>query len=129
MGILNHVAAAAATPVEAKKPFVKSEYWVNFGDQSEAEGTPFISVLGIPMDGFEVKPITGKNAEWRQMQAAKNDAQNALLSALEKLKPGEERIMPFTMMVQLRRAAGSEAPDAEGNPHLAGLSGLIAGCD
>lgn len=105
-----------------------TKVWLNIGVPSKDEnGDPiFLSIpLGIALDSMKPAKITGKNEEFRNMMAAKNQLMEQLQKLGEEMAPGEELILD-DLSVQIRRVEEpTEAEkDEDGNPHLSVLSQL-----
>jgi hypothetical protein len=84
----------------------KSEFWLNIGYVAEGAGKDgddaFVSLpVGIPLDTQEKLKTNSGNAEFAQLQAARNDLLDQLLEFAKTLKPGQDEI--FDIQVQIRR--------------------------
>lgn len=98
----NNSNAAAAAGQD--KP--KSQFWLNIGfvaeGEAEGEKDTFVSLpVGIPLDTQEKLKTNSSNAEFAQLQAARNDLMDQLMEYAKNLKPGEDVVIG--LQVQLRR--------------------------
>lgn len=92
----------------------KAQFWMNIGyavdvpvDGGGME-TRFVSLpQGIPVDTQEHLKISGKNAEWKQFQSARNGLLDQILAAAKELAPGEEQLL--NLQIQLRRVNDEES--------------------
>ncbi|MFP3556443.1 hypothetical protein SB861_37870 [Paraburkholderia sp. SIMBA_049] len=87
----------------------KAQFWLNIGFVAEGTAKPeegkddvFVSLpVGIPLDTMERLKTNSSNEEFAQLQAARNDLLDQIMSAAQKLQPGED--MVFTLQAQVRR--------------------------
>lgn len=84
----------------------KSQFWLNVGYVAEGEGKEgedaFVSLpVGMALDSQEKLSTNSSNAEFAQLQAARNDLLDQLLALAEGLEPGEAKV--FQLDVQIRR--------------------------
>lgn len=102
--------------------------WLNVGythtDEETGEET-FISLpMGIPLDTMRVKPVTGKNEDYRKMTEAKNQLLHQLVEYARSLDDGAEDIVS-DLQVQIRRVAEHDVQDTpENNAMVASMSRL-----
>lgn len=95
---------AAATASKEQRPM--SQYWLNIGYVAEGAGKDgedtFVSLpTGIALDSMERLKTNSSNQEFAQLQAARNDLLDQILTQAKALAPGEE--MVFNLQLQLRR--------------------------
>lgn len=105
----------------------KANYWLNVGYTVEValeDGTTekrFVSLpFGIPLDTQEKLPM-GRNPQFNQFQAARNDLLDQIIAYASTLEPGDEAII--NLELQLRRVGQPvEAPKTETNPYAMKLA-------
>ena len=118
---------AGGTP--ATKPAGKadrkpSQLWLNVGinlPSPDGEGTVFVSLpVGIALDDLKKIEVRGNNAQWIDLQQAKNQLLDAVQSAAAALNPGERKQIPLACEIA-RVSTPNSAPVAEG-----GLAAAVA---
>ena len=94
----------------------QAEFWLNIGYVTEpnAEGNyGFVSLpMGIPLDTMNEAVERVNNEELRMFRGAQNDLHRQLLSAADKLKPGEDVVYECDngLAIQIRRK--NDEPEA-----------------
>lgn len=99
--------SAAGTTNKSDRP--TAQFWLNVGYDSgvvdpETGESKFISLpLGIPVDTQEHLKANGKNREFAQFQAARNDLLDQIMAHANQLEPGESKLV--NLQIQLRRVS------------------------
>lgn len=98
----------------------KALLWLNIGypitvtaveDGKEIQVTKFVSLpVGIPLDTSDEVPEKGSTAEFRMMQAARNELLKKLIAKGMSLQPGEEADLGGKLTIQLRRVKEDAEP-------------------
>lgn len=91
---------------DAAKDLPKSQFWMNVGFTAEGAGTDgedmFVSLpYGLPLDSMEHVNTKSKNADYTQLQQARNSLLDQVKEAAATLQPGES--MTVQLEVQIRR--------------------------
>lgn len=100
----------------------KAQVWLNIGFIAQGAGPNgddrFVSLpVGIPLDTQEPVNATSRNADYGQLQAARNDLLAELLKVAGDLEPGQDCIVD--LQIQMRRVSEDrpQATVSEGSPY------------
>lgn len=128
MAIQLNLGNTNSTSTASKDERPQAQFWMNIGFMSENPETGeelFVSLpVGLPLDTMAAMKVSGNNAEWRQLAAAKNALLEQLQQAVQAMEPGAEHTIPG-LTVQVRRVNSETGEDSSNaNPHMVKLAGL-----
>ncbi len=105
---------------QSRRDLPQATIWVNVGYTLEGAGKDgedlFISLpVGLPIDTMQPVSESSNNADYANMQQARNALLAQLIEASNAFEAGEERLLPG-LQIQMRRVKNKEVGDVAANP-------------
>lgn len=105
---------------QSRRDLPQATIWLNVGYTLEGAGKDgedlFISLpVGLPIDTMQSVSESSNNADYANMQQARNALLAQLIEASNSFEPGEERLLPG-LQLQMRRVKNKEVGDVAANP-------------
>lgn len=122
-GYNGHFSGGADRPntgTQSRRDLPQATVWMNIGYTIKGGGKDgedlFVSLpVGLPIDTMQTVSESSNNADYANLQQARNALLAQLVSAAEGFEPGEERLLPG-LEIQMRRVKDKEVGDVATNP-------------